>query len=63
MGDKMQGYMDFIEAAFQSVDGVPRGVVRSFECPECKGQAQAVKSEYNGHIRAECHTCGLKLME
>lgn len=55
--------MDFIEAAFQSVDRMPRGTVCSFECPECKGQAQAVKSEYNGHIWAECHTCGLKLME
>lgn len=33
-----------------------------FECPICQGQALAIKQNFNGHIRAVCNQCNLRMM-
>lgn len=34
-----------------------------FKCPNCGGTAQAVKSGVNGHVRAMCVDCGIRVIE
>ena len=40
-----------------------RGKLYEFECPICKGKAQAIKDNYNGHLHAECKQCDLLIMQ
>ena len=56
-------FFEFAKAVGTSMKGAERGIVVSFECPVCQSTAQAVKSEYNGHVHAECKGCGFELME
>ncbi len=56
-------FFEFAKAVGASMKGVERGIVVSFECPVCQSTAQAVKSEYNGHVHAKCKGCGFELME
>lgn len=34
-----------------------------FECPICQGQAQAIKESFNGHIRAICNNCDIRMKQ
>ena len=35
----------------------------AFECPICGSEAHWKRNDYNGHIRAWCIGCGMKVME
>lgn len=35
----------------------------TFECPICRSEAHWKRNDYNGHIQARCHGCGMKVME
>ena len=39
------------------------GKVKEFKCPVCGGNAKAVRSKENGHFRAMCDDCGMKIIE
>lgn len=39
-----------------------RGVEHTAPCP-CGGMIHAVRAEYNGHIRAWCDKCNMRIME
>lgn len=39
-----------------------RGVEHTAPCP-CGGTIHAVRAEYNGHIRAWCDKCNMRMME
>ena len=39
------------------------GKVKGFKCPCCGGNAKAVRSKENGHFRAMCKDCGIKIIE
>ena len=38
------------------------GKIIEFQCPGCGGNAKAVRSKENGHLRAICDKCGMKIM-
>ena len=39
------------------------GKIIEFQCPVCGGNAKAVRSKENGHLRAMCKDCGIKIIE
>ena len=39
------------------------GKIIEFQCPGCGGNAKAVRSKENGHLRAICEKCGMKIIE
>lgn len=39
------------------------GKVIEFQCPVCGGNAKTVRSKENGHFRAVCENCGIKIIE
>ena len=39
------------------------GKVIEFQCPVCGGNAKTVRSKENGHLRAVCEKCGMKIIE
>lgn len=40
-----------------------KGKIYEFKCPICKGKAQAIKNDYNGHLWAKCDSCNIKVIE
>ena len=40
-----------------------KGIEYKFECPICKGQANAIKSTYNGHLWAKCDNCDMQVIQ
>ena len=40
-----------------------KGKIYKFKCPICKGKAQAIKNDYNGHLWAKCDSCNIKVIE
>ena len=51
----------FINKAYEVC--VKKGILYDFECPICKGNARAVKDNYNGHLHAECKQCDILIMQ
>lgn len=51
---------------FERLQAIPkfddRGVKHYGECP-CGGKITAIRSTYNGHLHAECDSCGWSLCE
>ena len=39
------------------------GKAKEFKCPVCGGNAKTVRSKENGHLRAMCDKCGMKIIE
>lgn len=35
----------------------------TFICPICEGNALGMKAKFNGHIRAVCSKCNLRIMQ
>lgn len=52
---------EFLEKLIEQ--DVKKGETTTFECPICGGEVTASRSEYNGHIHANCSKCGINLME
>lgn len=40
-----------------------KGKSYEFECPLCKGRAEGIKNNYNGHLWAKCEKCNMTIME
>lgn len=40
-----------------------RGEVFEFTCPLCGGNVKGMRSEYNGHVHAQCEGCNMKVIE
>lgn len=40
-----------------------RGKIYEFECPICKGKAQAIKNDCNGHLWAKCYGCDMYVIQ
>ena len=59
--EMFQRMMAFVEVA----DGVCEkcDTIYTFVCPICQGEAKAIKTSYNGHLRAKCDSCGYAMMQ
>lgn len=57
---KIQKILVFSESAHDAVRDCRQAC---FTCPVCGGQALAVKSLNDGHIRAKCNKCKMNFME
>ena len=53
---------EFIEAAMNFAEDIPKGQKREFTCPLCGGTAVIGKAAYNGHVYAHCD-CGSTIMQ
>lgn len=40
-----------------------KGKMYEFECPLCKGKANAIKNTYNGHLWAKCDSCDMNVIQ
>lgn len=50
----------FLNKASQNLEN---GKCKEFKCPLCSGKATARRSSHNGHLWAECQSCGEKISE
>lgn len=55
--------IDFMIAAFKEIENKDPDIDYSFSCPICGGLAYARKNGYNGHKRAHCENCGIRIIE
>ena len=55
--------IDFLLATVDVLEGKEPDLDYPFCCPICGGQAYARKIGYNGHRRAHCENCGIKIIE
>lgn len=62
-GECLNKILKFILAAAGLKKKLKRGESLTFECPVCGSKAEIYKSNFNGHIRAECESCGMYLQE
>ena len=58
---EIKDFLKFLKIANDTVK--EKGKMYEFECPLCKGQAEAIKSNYNGHLHAQCKKCDMVIME
>lgn len=54
-------FLNFMEVAYDNCQ--ERGKIYEFECPICKGKAKAIKSNYNGHLWAQCKGCDMNVIQ
>lgn len=54
-------FFKFLEVASNICE--ERGKLYKFNCPICNSQAEAIRSNYNGHLHAQCKKCDLLIME
>lgn len=62
-GECLNKRLEFISVAADLKKKAKRGETLTFECPVCGSKAEIYKSDFNGHIRAECESCGIYLQE
>jgi hypothetical protein len=58
---EVKEFLKFIEVANDICK--ERGKEYKFECPICKGNAHAIKSDYNGHLWAKCEKCDMNVQQ
>lgn len=66
MADKKKqpgALFSFLYRASEAVQGKAWGISVEFECPICGGKAKSFKDKHNGHYRAECVNCKIRLIE
>lgn len=51
--------IEFLDAVPDFTD---RGIEHTAPCP-CGGTIHAIRAKYNGHIRAWCDKCGIRMIE
>lgn len=61
INNKFQDYLKFYNKANKVCKEVYKQYV--FECPICQGNAVAIKSKLNQHIRAFCNKCNLQMKQ
>lgn len=61
MEENIDEFLKFLEVANNVC--MEKGKIYEFECPICKEIAKAIKSNYNGHLHAECKKCEMIIQE
>lgn len=59
MEEDLEEFFKFLKVANNAC--IEKGKIYKFECPICKGIAKATKSNYNGHLHAECKKCEMRI--
>lgn len=58
---EIEDFLNYIEVANNVCK--EKGKLYLFECPLCKGEAEAIKSDYNGHLWSKCKKCDMNVMQ
>lgn len=58
---EIEDFLKFLKVA--SDIAKEKGKEYEFECPLCKGKANAFRNTYNGHLWAKCEKCEINVIE
>lgn len=58
---EIDDFLKFIKVASEQCK--EKGKQYEFICPLCGGNAEGIKSSYNGHLWANCNSCGMNVIE
>lgn len=58
---EIEEFLSFMSVANKQCE--EKGRVYEFECPICKGKANAIKNNYNGHLWAKCNDCDMNVIQ
>lgn len=54
---------DPFEFVVEAAKGLNKGESKDFTCPICGGEAHSKRIDFNGHLRAWCDKCGVKVIQ
>lgn len=59
----MTKVVDFMEAVSEAASTIKQGEKTETTCPICGGTVLVGKVKLNGHLRAHCRGCGMRIVE